>query len=453
MNNSIKNKVADNIKNNIKKYIIIVIIPVLVLTSGMNYSAGTFAFKTDMLLDTNFGNQYNDETTEITNGTSVEQLELYAKYACLMDAKSGRILYGRDETTPAPNASTTKIMTCILALEYGNLDDMVGVSEYAASMPDVQLGMTPGEYYKLGDLLYSLMLESHNDTAVAIAEHISGSVEAFALLMNQKARDLGCTNTYFITPNGLDAKDEKGEHSISAADLCTIMSYCILKSAKREDFLNITRTNSYSFNNMKKQDNGDYVNGSRTFSCSNHNSFLTMMDGALSGKTGFTGNAGYCYVGALENGDNTYVVALLACGWPNNKNYKWSDTKKLMKYGMETFRYVKFSDYAITVNDITKTKIIGAKTDTIDDGINAEIEIVSNGGNNGLLMCDDETIEKRYDVDTEIIAPVKNGDIIGTIKYNVNGITYKTDSVVVTKDYEAIDIKWCFEKILDIFLI
>ena len=176
---------------------------------------------------------------------------LYALSAVLMDADSGRVLFEKDGYVKRAMASTTKIMTCILALEYGNLTDMVTVSRYAASMPDVQLNMKEGECYVLEDLLYSLMLESHNDTAVAIAEHISGSVENFAELMNEKAKNLGCTDTYFITPNGLDAsKEVDGEmkiHSTTARDLALIMSYCI----KNEDFLRITRTSSFTFANKK----------------------------------------------------------------------------------------------------------------------------------------------------------------------------------------------------------
>ena len=146
-------------------------------------------------------------------------------------------------------ASTTKIMTCIVTLEQADLEDVVTVSEEAASQPKVHLGMRTGERFRLKDLLYSLMLESHNDSAVAIAEHVGGTVEEFADLMNKKAQTLGCENTYFITPNGLDATDENGSHSTTAADLARIMSYCITESPKKEEFLAITGTPSYSFSN------------------------------------------------------------------------------------------------------------------------------------------------------------------------------------------------------------
>ena len=274
--------------------------------------------------------QDNPDETQEENEIEIEEPKnLYALSACLMDADSGRILLGKEEDVRRANASTTKIM--IVTLEYADLNDVVTFSDYAASQPDVQLNGASGEQFLLKDLCFSLMLESHNDSAVAIAEHVAGSVEAFAGLMNEKAAELGCMDTYFITPNGLDKEDENGFHGTTAADLARIMSYCIKESPMKETFLEITQTPSYSFSNIE---------GTRNYSCNNHNRFLTMMDGAISGKTGFTGNAGYCYVGALRRDDRTYVVALLGCGWPNNKNYKWSDTKQLMQYGIDSFEKV-----------------------------------------------------------------------------------------------------------------
>ena len=160
----------------------------------------------------------NQTASEAASDTTEEpSFELYAQSAVLMDADSGRILYGKNMEETRPMASTTKIMTCILALERADLEDTVEVSAYAASMPDVQLNIRQGEQYRLGDLLYSLMLESHNDSAVAIAEHVGGTVEGFADLMNEKAASLGCENTWFITPNGLDASETGAEPSDGAA--------------------------------------------------------------------------------------------------------------------------------------------------------------------------------------------------------------------------------------------
>ncbi len=142
--------------------------------------------------------------------------------------------------------------------------------------PEVRLNLHEGEQYYLEDLLYSLMLKSHNDTAVAVAEHIGGSVEGFADMMNAKAKEIGCKDTYFITPNGLDASDAGGVHHTTAEDLARIMNYAISNPV----FLKITQTRDYSFSDLS---------GKRHFSLHNANAFLDMEEGVLSGKTGFTG--------------------------------------------------------------------------------------------------------------------------------------------------------------------
>ena len=169
--------------------------------------------------------------------------------------------------------------------------------------------------------MYSLLLESHNDSAVAVAEALGGSVEGFAALMNEKAEVIGCHNTCFLTPNGLDETMETETgikiHSTTAKDLARIMRYCVMESPKREAFRTITKTSGYRFT----------ANG-RSFSCQNHNAFLQMMDGAFSGKTGFTGEAGYCYVGALEREGRTFIVS------PNKKN---NDIKYLIATNIHEF--------------------------------------------------------------------------------------------------------------------
>lgn len=184
-------------------------------------------------------------------------------------------------------ASTTKIMTLILALEYGNPDDVVTVSSYAAKMPEVRLGLHAGDRYVLQDLLYSMMLESHNDSACAVAEQVGGSVEAFAQMMNRKAAEIGLHDTYFITPNGLDAEDAGGVHHTTARDLAQLMRYCVTQSEQKEAFQAICQTRQYTFASC---------DGTRQFTVYNKNALLDRMDGVLAGKTGFTGNAGYCYV-------------------------------------------------------------------------------------------------------------------------------------------------------------
>ena len=339
-----------------------------------------------------------------------EQLltRLYARSAALVDADSGRVLLGKEEHVMRPMASTTKIMTCILALEYlrEHPDQTIEVSDQAASQPKVHLGMQKGEVFYIKDLLYSLMLESHNDSAVAVAEGIAGSVEEFAKEMNAKAAEIGCKNTHFITPNGLDAEDEGGVHSTTAEDLAKIMRYCIMTSGEKETFLEVTRTKEYQFQDADRK---------RTFSCHNHNAFLDMMDGALSGKTGFTADAGYCYVGSLRRDDRTFIVALLACGWPDNKGYKWKDTRRLMEYGLEHYHYREV--YRNTVPD--KLLVVDAFDPEIPYQTSEKISLrVKNSEESKKILLREEE-EIRMEIKTVKCkkAPVKKGEKAGTVSY------------------------------------
>ncbi|MGN0330643.1 MAG: D-alanyl-D-alanine carboxypeptidase family protein [Kineothrix sp.] len=364
-------------------------------------------------------------------------IQLYARSAVLMDADSGRVLFGKNEGERMPMASTTKIMTCILALEKGNQEDTVTVSSYAASQPKVHLGMYKEQQFRLKDLLYSLMLESHNDAAAAIAEHIGGSVEGFAGMMNRKARELGCEDTFFITPNGLDAAaaDEEGNarvHSTTARDLARMMKYCIGESVKREEFLEITRTQNYSFTDLK---------GERSYSCYNHNAFLSMMEGALSGKTGFTNNAGYCYVGALKRDSRTFIVALLACGWPNNKGYKWSDAKTLMAYGLENYAYRNvyeeegFRPLAVEGGIPENNKPYGKACVEVglEEGKPGELNV---------LLREGEQVEKRVSLPERLTAPVEEGAVIGSVEYFLEGVLLKKYPVVAKADVGALNFSW-----------
>ena len=361
---------------------------------------------------------------------------LYAKSAVLMDAKSGRVLYGKNENEILPMASTTKIMTCILALEHGDMEEVVSVSSYAASMPKVRLGVREGEQYFLKDLLYSLMLESHNDVAVVIAEHIGGSVEGFADLMNRKAKEIGCKNTNFVTPNGLDGVSHDGKmHTTTAEDLAKIMSYCIMDSSQKEMFRKITQTANYGFSEKM---------GKRHFQCRNHNALLDMMPDVISGKTGYTSKAGYCYVGALENDGRTFVVALLACGWPNHKNYKWSDSKTLFAYGMDTYSYKSTKEMEGKVKYPSRIQVENAIGTEFGRKVYEKIERKEMQEDVTLLMKDGEEWRVHAEVLPKINAPAKAGRTVGTIWYELNGEVYKVDEIVLGKDIKELDYKHCF---------
>ncbi len=372
-------------------------------------------------------------------------LKLYAKAAVLMDADSGRVLYERSGDEQLAMASTTKIMTLIVTLENASLDDTVEVSSYAASMPQVRLGMRNGEQYRLRDLVLSLMLESHNDSAVVIAEHVGGSVEQFAALMNQKAAEIGCENTYYITPNGLDAVRGGKFHSTTARDLALVMSYCVAKSPQKETFLEITRTPDHSFTDLS---------GKRSFSCVNHNAFLGMMTGALSGKTGFTNKAGYCYVGALRRDGKTFVVALLACGWPSHKTYKWSDTRTLMEYGLAHYDYRSFDDVALPAGATADVLVSGGQGSRIGGLLYMPVETVADeAGVEGLLMHEDEKVTVTLQKVRELSAPVRKGQTVGYISYAVGNQEWKRIRLVAAGEIEAVDLAWCVRRVLGKWMI
>lgn len=290
------------------------------------------------------------------------------------------------------------------------------------------------------------MLESHNDSAAAIAEHVGGSVEGFSKLMNQKAKDIGCYDTFFITPNGLDATatDKDGNtkvHSTTARDLARIMKYCINESEKREEFLMITRTQNYSFLDADEK---------RNYNCNNHNAFLSMMDGALSGKTGFTNNAGYCYVGALKRGDRTFIVALLACGWPNNRSYKWSDTRKLMSYGLENYEYKNVFE-PVEFKPLYVERGIPESNKPYDKAYTAiELE----GGNQkelDLLLKNDEKVTMKVEVNKNLMAPIEKNKVVGYVKYYLENDLIKEYPILTQNDILCIDFTWIFRYICKLY--
>ena len=337
--------------------------------------------------------------------------KFYSKAYCVMDAETGRTLLSKNGNKKLPMASTTKIMTCIIALENCKSDEKVSVSSYAASMPDVQLNMQTGDEFYLGDLLYSLMLESHNDTAVAIAEHIGGTVEGFAEKMNKKAKELGLKSTNFVTPNGLD----NDNHYTTAKELCIIGAYAI----KNKEFLDIIQTPSHSFSNLS---------GSRTYSVRNRDALLTSYSGAIGIKTGFTGNAGYCFCGAAERNGRTLISSVLACGWPPNKGWKWSDTKNLMDYG-----FTGFDNVTLNVNTaLPKIPVIDGKGSTINLA-RENVDSIK------LTMNKNEKILIKYRLPENLTAPVQEGSIIGYEEYILGKQTIKKIPLLAAENVDSAD--------------
>ncbi len=357
--------------------------------------------------------------------------ELYALSAALIDGSNGRLLYGKNQDEVRAMASTTKIMTLILALEYGNVDDIVTVSSYAAKMPDVQLGIKEGEQYKLDDLLYPMMLESHNDVAVVIAEHVGGDLDTFISMMNKKASELGLTNTYFLTPNGLDEENENGKHSSTAYEMCLIMKYCVVDSPVRDKFISICQTRSYTFS--------DYEN-KHVYTVNNKNAFLDMYDNVIAGKTGFTVDAGYCYVCAVRDGDKIFIATVLGSGWPGNKTYKWKDTKKLLDYGRANYDYKKIIDFTYETGTVFVENGIEASSSRLY--INQEVE---------LMLSEADKVEVVYEKKDKVSAPIYENDIISKIDIYINNQLYTTLNVYVSDTINKIDYRYCVKYIFSMF--
>ena len=355
---------------------------------------------------------------------ATQSLSMYSGSYALMDGDTGRVLKGKEATNPMANASTTKILTCIVTLETCDLNELLTASSKAAAQPKVKMGLKEGEQYSLKDMVYGLMLESYNDCAVAIAEHVAGSTEAFATLLNEKAKAIGCTDTYFITPNGLDAEDAYGFHHTTAEDLCRMMAYCTWESPKKELFLEITQTRNY-------------------VSFVNRNAFLNQMDGVLTGKTGFTNKAGYCYVAAMEVNGEKYCIALLACGWPNNKNYKWKDARTLFEYGMEQYDMKQ-----VVIRSIKEEMQTGGyvgKAEFSELNQNGKLSLYTEEKEYRILMSDEEKLTTEIILFTDTNLPIKENQVMGQCNIYLENILI--DSIpIVTRDNVNI---WGWKEIIN----
>lgn len=406
---------------------------VIVISAVINYDSNMYKYyikelnrieRNERLLQEN---KYDYSMYE--NNASNEEyikpdLGLYSKSALLMDYNTKRVIFEKDGYNKMAMASTTKIMTCIYTIENGNLDDVVTISKNAANQPKVRLGLCEGQQYKLRDLLYALMLESYNDCAVAIAEHIGGSVENFCAGMTSKARDIGAKNTNFVTPNGLDANG----HYTTAYDLALITQYAL----SNEDFVNIINTGSYSFNE---------ITGGQTYTANNKDAFLNQYEGAIGVKTGFTGDAGYCFVGAVKIDDKELISVVLAAGWPPNKSYKWSDTRKLMDYGINNFSSKNLIDSSFEIKPV---KVV--------DGINQDYEEVYIKDNVDAFIAENEKVTIKIDLPLELKAPIEKDLVVGQIEVYINNELYKKINIYTKESIRKKDYQYYFERVLFDFL-
>lgn len=347
-----------------------------------------------------------------------------AKGAVLVEEESMRILWERDSALPLPMASTTKIMTCLVALEQGDMEDVVTISKRAAAAPKVKLSLQAGEQQTLGDLLYALMLQSSNDAAVAIAEHIGGSVEVFCEMMTQRAIELGAKGTSFKTPNGLDAPG----HMSSPYDLALITKHAYQNPA----FLKIINTPS-------KEIPSSPLEGSRPYHLQNKNRFLNSFEGANGVKTGYTGMAGHCFVGGAKQNDMQLFSVVLGSGWgTSGSSRKYTDTISLLDYGFNTYTMVTIKELMDKAGTLP---VIKGEKEQINLAYGESLRFP-------LTKEEENQLSISVQLPNEVEAPVNYGQVIGTATVCIGNSLIKTLPIISTSSAEKKTVNRSFEKVI-----
>ena len=322
----------------------------------------------------------------ITPGKAHATPNISAKNAIAIEASTGRIIYEKDANTKVPMASTTKIMTAIVALEQNLPTDTVVVSNNAAWTGGSNVALKKDDEIQLSELMYGLMLNSGNDAAVAIAEHTSGTVEEFAKLMNQKAKEIGAFSTNFVTPHGLDSKD----HYSTAYDMAIITKYAL----ENPTIQKLVSTSHYT---MK------FKNG-KTKQLSNTNPLLSFYQGANGVKTGYTGLAGKCLVASAKRNDLEIIAVIL--GSPSSKA-RINDSVKILDYCFNNYKLYDLKEL-YPLNFSIKIK----------KGIKPSIKPIYESS---LLLPLNENekanITVRKIIKENIIAPLKINESLGTIQF------------------------------------
>lgn len=317
---------------------------------------------------------------------SAEDVSVSAEAAVLMEITSGEIIYARNRNERLPMASTTKIMTALVALENGALSTPVTVDAGAVGVEGSSVYLASGEVLTLEDLLYSLMLESANDAAAAIAYAIGGDIPGFAAMMNEKAAALGLRDTHFTNPHGLDDP----EHYTTAADLARLTAYAL----SNPDFARIVSTYRHT---IPMQD-GD---GVRVLV--NHNRLLKQCADVIGVKTGFTRKSGRCLVSAAkQNGVELVAVTLNA---PDD----WRDHRAMLDYGFTRFSEVTLAEKGTFVCEIP---CVGAA-----DGFVA----ICNTDALSAVLRDHPTVTHVIEAPHIVFAPVHAGDSLGLVRFFANG--------------------------------
>lgn len=337
-----------------------------------------------------------------------------AKSACLIEAESGRILYSKNAYKKMPMASTTKVMTAIVALESGiPLQKQINIPKEAVGIEGSSVYLRQGECVTFEMLLYALMLSSANDAAIAIAYLVGGSIENFVALMNKKASDLGLSDTHFTNPHGL--YDEN--HYTTADNLAKLMAYAM----QNEDFASITSTYSKTF----ARDDGT------SFLLSNHNRLLKAYTGIIGGKTGFTKKSGRCLVTCAERDGLRLVCVTLDA--PDD----WNDHSKLYDFGFANYTRVYFDAQSIKIPVISGNK--------------GEI-LVQSKSLSIVLPKEHGKISVKIHTPHILFAQIKRGEKVGEVVYIYQGKVIATSPLYATEDVANIKYKFnLFEWLRDFF--
>lgn len=339
-----------------------------------------------------------------------------AKGAVLIEQESGRVLYEQNGYDPLPMASTTKIMTCILALEKGKADDIVTASKRASQAPPVKLKLKVGEKQRLGDLLYALMLQSDNDVAVAVAEHIGGSVEQFCEMMTAKAKEIGAEHTSFKTPNGLDAEG----HYASAYDMALIGAYAL----KNPEFVKIVTTTNISIPTVETK-------GSVRHDLQNKNRFIYSYEGADGIKTGFTNKAGHCFVGGAKREDMQLVAVALGSGWgKGGKTQKYTDVMNMLNYGFSHYEKVT------VVEPLSRAATVPIEKALVDEvAVDCKARIVL-----PLTQAEKEQVYVKKVLPATLTAPVYAGEEVGEMQVVCDGVTLAKVPLTVSENVKKANV-------------
>lgn len=374
----------------------------------------------------------DDENEEITQEDYVQVINqtkdeptLNSRIAVAYDRKSGEVIWGKDENKRTAMASTTKIMTAIVTLENCDLTQTVTISKKSAGTGGSRLGLKVDDKITMNDLLYGLMLKSGNDAAVAIAETVGGSVEGFAELMNEKAKELKLENTHYVTPHGLDDP----EHYTTAVELAKLADYAL----QNETFAKIVNTKNYTVT----------INGYPK-SISNTNELLGYLEGVNGVKTGFTNNAGRCLVTSVNrNGFEIITVILQA----DTKKFRTADSIKLIEYIYKNYEPVNIKE--IVNEQFKRWCSINTSRIQINKCKNNNLELYIDNLDNDVIpikKTDKDKIQIEVNNLFYFEAPLQQNTIIGTIKVNLDG---KTVDVIEIKNKNTIQKK----DILDYFKI